>query len=87
MSSRSKSRPATGTAFSDFIRNASSAEKKRVYTEVMRKASERQNALLKLNQEELRAAIAAGLASGPGKPADAVFSRLETKYRKQGGDL
>lgn len=38
-------------------------------------------------QQKLRAAIAAGLASGPGKPADAVFSRLKTKYRKQGGDL
>lgn len=34
------------TAFSDFIRNASSAEKKKVYTEVMKKAAERQNAVL-----------------------------------------
>jgi antitoxin ParD1/3/4 len=37
----------------------------------------------KLQQEQLRAAIAAGLASGPGQPADGVFNRLETKYRKQ----
>lgn len=42
----SKSRPLASTAFSDFIRNASSAEKKKVYTEVMRRASERQNAVL-----------------------------------------
>lgn len=33
------------TAFSEFIRKASSAEKKRVYTEVLKKASDRQNAV------------------------------------------
>lgn len=32
------------TPFSDFIRNASSAEKKRVYGDVLKKASERQRA-------------------------------------------
>lgn len=36
-----------------------------------------------IQQQELRAAIAAGLASGPGKPAEAVFDRLEAKYRNQ----
>jgi len=46
MSIFSKSKPLASTAFSDFIRNASSAEKKKVYTEVMKKASERQNAVL-----------------------------------------
>jgi len=46
---------------------------------------EDQNARAKLQQEELRAAIAAGLASGPGQTAAAVFDRLETKYRKQAG--
>ena len=30
-----------------------------------------------------RAAIAAGLASGPGRPAEQVFQRLEAKYRNQ----
>lgn len=30
----------------------------------------------------LRAAIAAGLASGLGRPADVVFQRLEAKYRR-----
>lgn len=34
------------TPFSDFIRNASSAEKKKVYKEVLRKATERQQAVL-----------------------------------------
>jgi len=42
----SKSKTLASTAFSDFIRNASSAQKKKVYTEVMKKASERQNAVL-----------------------------------------
>jgi len=33
--------------------------------------------------QALRADIAAGEASGTPKPADAVFSRLEAKYRSQ----
>ena len=41
-----KANTVTSTQFSDFIRNASSAEKKRVYTQVMKKASERQNRVL-----------------------------------------
>lgn len=36
-----------------------------------------------LQREELRSAIAAGLASGRGVTADAVFDKLEAKYRKQ----
>ena len=44
-----------------------------------------QHARARLQQEELRAAIAAGLASGPGQSANAVFDRLEAKYRKQSG--
>lgn len=39
----------------------------------------------KLQLEGLRVAIAEGLASGPGQRADAVFDRLETKYRKLAG--
>lgn len=31
----------------------------------------------------LRAEIAAGMASGPGRPADEVFARLEAKYGAQ----
>ena len=41
-----KSKLLGSSPFSDFIRNASSAEKKRIYTKVMKKASERQNRLL-----------------------------------------
>lgn len=48
-------KPIRSTPFSEFIRNASSAEKKRVYTEVMRKATERQNRLLTEYRAERRA--------------------------------
>jgi len=41
-----KIKPVASTPFSEFIRNASSAEKKRVYTQVMKKASECQNRVL-----------------------------------------
>ena len=41
-----KPKPAVSTRFSDFIRNASSDEKRRVYAEVLQKATERQNALV-----------------------------------------
>lgn len=33
--------------------------------------------------QELKSAIAAGIASGEGRSADEVFDRLEKKYRKQ----
>ncbi|MBY0269950.1 MAG: hypothetical protein K2X06_08790 [Burkholderiales bacterium] len=41
-----KRRPAESSRFSEFIREASSAEKKKVYTRVMKRASEAQNAVL-----------------------------------------
>lgn len=42
-----KTAPKTSsTSFSEFIRNASAAEKKRVYADVLDKATKRQNALL-----------------------------------------
>lgn len=46
---------------------------------------EDQNARARMQHEEMRAAIAAGLAGGPGQSAAAVFDRLETKYRKLTG--
>ena len=39
-------KPKAVTPFSEFIRNASSAEKKRVYKRVLEKASESQNRVL-----------------------------------------
>jgi len=42
-----KLRPTQSSPFSEFIRTASSAQKKRVYREVLKKATERQNRLVK----------------------------------------
>lgn len=39
----------------------------------------------KLSADELKASIAAGIASGKGIPADEAFDRLENKYRKLAG--
>ena len=39
-------KPLASTLFSDFIRNASSREKKSVYSRVLKKASEKKNALI-----------------------------------------
>ncbi|GMR16742.1 MAG: hypothetical protein BMS9Abin31_1115 [Gammaproteobacteria bacterium] len=44
MSLFSKSKTVKSTSFSDFIRNASSGEKKRVYSDVLKKATDRQTA-------------------------------------------
>jgi len=41
------------SGFSDFIRNASSAQKKKVYTEVLKKATERQNETARKARERL----------------------------------
>lgn len=38
-----KSKPTRSSPFSDFIRTASSQEKKRVYGDVLKKATDRQN--------------------------------------------
>lgn len=41
-----KTKPLASTPFSDFIRNASSRDKKRVYADVLKKATEKQNSLI-----------------------------------------
>ena len=43
---RSKPKKVASTPMSDFIRNASSAKKNKVYKRVLKKATERQNAVL-----------------------------------------
>lgn len=45
-------RKRASSKFSDFIRNASSAEKKKVYTEVMKRATTRQNELVRKVREQ-----------------------------------
>jgi len=52
---RAKLKIVASTPFSDFIRNASSAEKKRVYAKVMKKATEHQNRILAQYEAALRA--------------------------------
>ena len=44
---RKKPKKVASTPFSDFIRNASSADKKKVYKVVLEKATERQQNVLK----------------------------------------
>jgi hypothetical protein len=52
-----RSRSVTETAFSKFIREASSEEKKRVYAEVLQKATDSQVRLIEqVKQERARAA-------------------------------
>jgi hypothetical protein len=46
MSSSDKIKTVKSTPFSDFVRNASSAEKERVYQGVMKRAWERQDLLI-----------------------------------------
>lgn len=47
MFSRIKTKKVASTRFSDFIRNASSAERKKVYKDVLARATERQQRVLK----------------------------------------
>ena len=47
MSMFSKLKTVKSTPFSDFIRHASSSKKKRVYSDVMKKATDRQVQILK----------------------------------------
>lgn len=65
---------------SDRYNNASEV----VRTALRLQEDQQQQASLKL--DALRAAIAAGLASGSGVPAGEVFDRLEAKYRSMAGD-
>ena len=48
-----KHKTVASTPFSDFIRNASAGTKKRVYGEVLRKATERQNAVRPAKSEAI----------------------------------
>lgn len=79
---------ALSSHFEAFIQEQVKSGRYNNASEVVRAALrllEDQQARAKMQQEEVRAAIAAGLASGTGKPAEAVFERLEAKYRKLGG--
>jgi hypothetical protein len=49
-----KKKPIVSTRFSEFIRNATSEQKKRVYSKVLKKATERQNALVNSSASSLK---------------------------------
>ena len=75
--------------FEHFIREQVDSGRYNNASEVVRAGlrlleDQQQQASIKL--EALRAAITAGLASGPGVPADEVFDRLEAKYQAMAGD-
>ena len=74
--------------FEGFIQEQLKSGRYNNASEVVRAAlrlMEDQQAYSAIKQEELRAAIAAGFASGAAQPADGVLDRLEAKYRKQAG--
>ncbi|MHC6083224.1 type II toxin-antitoxin system ParD family antitoxin [Ralstonia solanacearum] len=77
---------ALGTHFETFIREQVQSGRFNNVSEVVRaglRLLEESEQHRQLHLEALRAEIAAGRASGPTKPADEVFSRLEAKYSAQ----
>ena len=72
--------------FEAFIREQVTSGRYNNASEVMRaglRLLEDQQQHQAIQLEVLRTAISEGLASGAGRPADAVFDRLEAKYRAQ----
>jgi len=70
--------------FETFVRQQVDSGRFNNVSEVVRaglRLLENQEAQQAAKLEALREAIAVGLASGPGIPADEVFDRLEAKYR------
>lgn len=75
---------ALGARFETFVKRQLAGGRYNNASEVVRAGlrlleDEEQRNALKL--ADLRQAIKAGLGSGPARPADAVFERLESKYR------
>lgn len=77
---------ALGSHFESFIQDQLQSGRFNNASEVVRaglRLLEESEERKQLELEALRVEIAAGLASGPGKPATAVFARLEAKYKAQ----
>lgn len=74
---------ALGNHFETFVRDQVQSGRFNNVSEVVRaglRMLEECEQRKRLELDALRAEIAAGRASGPAKPADAVFDRLEAKY-------
>ena len=77
---------ALSSHFETFVRDQVESGRYNNASEVVRaglRLLEDQQKQSELQLEAMKAAIAAGLASGRGIPGDQVFDRLEDKYRKQ----
>ena len=74
---------ALGAHFEEFIKKQLKSGRFNNASEVVRaglRLLEDHEKLQALKHAELKAAIQAGIVSGPGVPAEAVFDRLEKKY-------
>ena len=75
---------ALGAHFEAFVRHQLESGRFNNASEIVRaglRLLEESEQRRQLELDALRAEIAAGLASGPRKPAQEVFDRLEAKYR------
>ena len=80
---------ALGTHFESFVKEQLSAGRFNNASEVIRaglRLLEEHEQLQALKLQELRSAIAAGAASGPGRNSDVVFERLNKKYKDKATD-
>ena len=77
---------ALSSHFETFVRDQVESGRYNNASEVVRaglRLLEDQQKQAQVQLEAMKAAIAAGLASGRSIPGDQVFDRLEAKYRKQ----
>ena len=81
---------ALSSHFETFVRNQVESGRYNNASEVVRaglRLLEDQQKQAELQLEAMKAAIAAGLASGRSIPGDQVFDRLEAKYRAQAASV
>jgi len=77
---------AIGSYFEGFIKQQLETGRYSSASEVIREALrllEEREEQRQLQLQKLRAELQAGVESGPGIPAETVFTRLEAKYRSQ----
>jgi len=80
---------ALSSHFETFVRDQVESGRYNNASEVVRaglRLLEDQQKQAELQLEAMKAAITAGLASGPGIAAGEVFDRLEAKYRKRAAE-